>query len=335
MIASLFSVCLAGMLLVATSADAADTWLTPSEVEFFVALGVDAKVGRKSYQRKPRYEALHDIGQRAPEPLKSRILAMAGEYPHLTFSPEDKQQFLTLSENAAEAFRQQLIQGAVGAQTPEEAASNLAKKDSPLREFSRQYAQWVAREVQARETIAKNLDAITSDLEKRSGGVRPASDLPLSIALAGPTLSLTGKAGSKPVEFAILQVTIHKAKSNIGPLLDIALSAELARQGVGNILPNLSNLDPGAGVESAADTAIKTKSFNMPIVKTFGLPRVAPGQPITINLDEDLNDVIFFEKLSLKLWTAQGTITIDDVPGLAAAIQYREQVPRDQRFKQP
>ncbi len=75
---------------------------------------------------------------------------------------------------------------------------------------------------------------------------------------------------------------------------------------------------------TSAETAVETRSFNMPIVKTFGLARVAPRQQITINLDEDLNDVTFFEKLRLKLWTAQRTITIDEVPGLFAAVHYRE-----------
>lgn len=339
MVANRRTVCLAGMLLIAGSVAAADdsveSWLTPSEQEFFAALGLDAKVQGKSIQRKPRYEALPDIGQRAPEPLRGRILAMAGEFSHLSLTPEEKQEFSKLSKKAAEKYRDELRQVVAGTRTPEEVGSEIAKQGGPFREFSNQYAQWVAREVQARETIAKNLNAITSDLEKRSGGARPEADLLLAVASAGPTVSLTGKAGVKPVESAIVQVTIHKAKADIGPMLDLAASAWLVRQGVDNILPSPEKLDVGAGAESAAATAIKTKSFNMPIVKTFGLPRIAPGQRVSIDLDEDLNDVIFFEKLSLKVWTAEGAIIVDEVPGLAAAVKYREQVSRDERFKEP
>jgi hypothetical protein len=334
MAAKIFTACLAGMLLLVTASSAfAESWLTPSEQEFFAALGVNVKVGAKSIDREPRYETLKDIGQRAPEPLKSHILGMAGEFSHLSISPEEKQELLGLAEKTGQMYRDHLRLSLTGVETPEDVASAMAKKGSPFREFSNRYTQWVAREVQARETIAKNLNAITGDLEKRSGTARPAADLQLSIALAGPTISLTGKGGARPVESAILQVTFHKAKADIGPLIDLMASAYLADQGVENVLPNLEKLDPGLAAESAAATAIKTKSFNMPIVKTFGLPRIAPGEEVSIDLDEDLNDVIFFEKLSYKVWTAEGTIAVDAVPGLAAAVAYREQVPRSERFE--
>ena len=67
---------LAPLLLVAALVAPArgENWLTPAEQEFFAALGLDAKVDSKSYHLKPNYESLVEIGNRAPEPLKTRIL---------------------------------------------------------------------------------------------------------------------------------------------------------------------------------------------------------------------------------------------------------------------
>src|SRR6185312_9765688 len=110
---------------------------------------------------------------------------MAGEFSHLSLTSEEKQELLKLSQKAAEKYRDELRSVAAGNRTPQELASELAKPGSPFREFSNRYAKWVSREVQAREIIAENLNAITSDLEKRSGGARPEADLVLSVASAG------------------------------------------------------------------------------------------------------------------------------------------------------
>src|SRR5262249_25990901 len=134
MIANRRTACLAGMLLIAGSLAAADdsaqSWLTPSEQEFFAALGLDARVEGKPIQRTPRHEALSDIGQRAPEPLRGRILAMAGEFSHLSLTPEEKQELLDLSKKAAEKYRDELRSVAAGTRTSQELASELAKQGS-------------------------------------------------------------------------------------------------------------------------------------------------------------------------------------------------------------
>ena len=95
----------------------------------------------------------------------------------------------------------------------------------------------------------------------------------------------------------------------------------------------MSSLPGKAGAEAKAQAEALEKSFDLPFVKTFGLPKLSPGSRVTIDLDEDLNDVIFFERVSLKAWTAEGVIALDSIPSIEAVQKIREELPRDERFK--
>jgi hypothetical protein len=320
----------------------AESWLTPAEQEFFAALGLDAKVGGRSYQRKADYAALHDIGNAAPEPLKSRILAIAQAYPRLSLSPEEKKKFESLMLEAAEDMRTELRK-TVGAallnqdsqKRAVDATNAMLKEGGAVRKFWEEQTRWYVQEVKARESLAKNMQLITADLERRSGRARPASDLELALGVGKRTLAVTGKVGSAPLSSTVVQVVIHKAKAKANgglSALNLASTGLLQSMGVEMLGTNLEN---SPAVEGMTLTKAQEKSFDLPIIKTFGLPKLSPGARFSIDLDEDLNDVIFFERVSLKAWTPDGTITIDSIPSLEHMQQLREETPREDRFRDP
>lgn len=325
---------LASFSLLASAAARAENWLTPSEKEFFAALGLDARIEGKTYRRKADYEALAEIGNRAPEPLRQRILAIAQAYPHLSLSPEEKKEFTALLQKAAEKMQEELRKTVGAALLNQDSqqravdATNAMLQNKDVREFWDKQTKWYVREVEARESLQKNLGLITADLERRNDRTRPATDLTVKLGVGERTLAVTGKVGSAPLTATIVQIVIHKAKAN-GALSALNLGSAGLLQGMG------VDMLSGAGVAGAALTRAQEKSFDMPIVKTFGLPRLAPGVRLSIDVDEDLNDVIFFERVSLTAWSAEGKLAIETIPGLAELQKLREEVPREERFKDP
>jgi hypothetical protein len=96
----------------------------------------------------------------------------------------------------------------------------------------------------------------------------------------------------------------------------------------------VTNLGEGkAGEESKAQAAAVEKLIALPSIKMFGLPKLQPGSRFTIDLDEDLNEVIYFKSVSLRAWTAEGTIAVDSIPSMADMQKLREDLPRDERFQ--
>jgi hypothetical protein len=88
----------------------------------------------------------------------------------------------------------------------------------------------------------------------------------------------------------VVQVVVHKAKANGSwQALDQSMSLLLQSMSVSNT----RSLPGKAGLEAKGQAEALEKSFNLPIVKTFGLPKLSPGSRLTIDLDEDLNDVSF------------------------------------------
>ena len=304
----------------------AQTWLTPSEVELIAALGLDVRINGKTYHREPDYDALVEIGNRALEPLKSRILAMAEAYPKISRSPEQLQEFKTLVESAAKKMQERMRSVALTGESPSTAVNILLDdKNSPIRVAWRKQTEWYLDEADGREAIAKNMNLVTSDFERRIGNARPASDLSLTLAAENGALVIKGKASSS-LTAAVVQVVIHKAKANGSwQRLNSSASAGLAGMGV--------NFTGDIARESAKSAEALEKTFDLPIIKTFGIPSLRPGSHITIDLGEELNDVIFFERVSLKAWTAEGTISLDHIPSMESLQKLREEVPRDERFK--
>src|SRR5688572_27606581 len=98
---------------VAETTARAETWLTPAEQQFVAALGLDAQIDGKAYHREPKYGSLVEIGSRAPEPLKSRILALANAYPKLRLSSEQTEEFQALLLSAATEAQAQISKLAV------------------------------------------------------------------------------------------------------------------------------------------------------------------------------------------------------------------------------
>lgn len=323
----LTAVGLAGALAVPLRAE---SWLTPSELEFIAALGLDAKINGRAYHRRPNYDALSDIAARAPEPLKTRILAMAKASPKISLSPDQVKEFQTLLLSAAGKAREQLRSVALSGKSAAEAVNVMLEDDhGPFRVAWRKQTEWYLEKANARETIAKNMNLVTADFEKRIHRKRPKSDLSLTLGAENGTLVIKGKAASS-FTAAVVQVVIHKAKANGSwQKLNLVASGMLRRMGVSS----MNSLSGAAAKDAAAMTAAQEKAFNLPIVKTFGLPRLRPGSRLTLDLDEDLNDVIFFERISLKVWTAEGTLTLDSIPSIEAVQKLREEVPRDERFK--
>ena len=336
-LAAIFLACWAGVTA------RAETWLTPVEQQFIAALGLDAKIDGKVYNRKPKYESLAGIAGQAPEPLKSRILLLADAYPKLRLSPEQIEEFqATLLVAAVEAQAQitkLTLEGLADPKLTEQEKTEksakavnalLADEKGGFRTAMRKATDRYREEAEALEAVAKNMELVTAEFEKRLGRMRPASDLSVSLGAEKGGLVVTGKVGPAPLTATVMQVVVHKAKADGSwRALDQAATAMLQSMGVSN----MSSLPGKAGEESKAQAAALEKAFDLPFIKTFGLPKLSPGSKFTIDLDEDLNDVIFFERVSLKAWTAEGTIAIDSVPSIEAVQKVREELPRDERFK--
>ena len=319
-----------------------EIWLTPAEQKFIAALGLDARIDGKTCHREPNYESLVEIGNGASEPLKSRILALAKAYPKLRLSQEQTEEFQALLLSAATEAQAQIskmaLEGLANPKLTEQERTEksakainalLANEKGPFRTATRKATDRYREEAEALETVAKEMDLVTADFEKRVGRTRPASDLSLSLGTEKGALVITGKVGSTPLTAAVMQVVMHKAKANGSwQALDQSMSLLLQSMGVSN----MSALPGKAGLESKAQAEALEKSFNLPIVKTFGLPKLSPGSRLTIVLDEDLNDVIFFERVSLKAWTAEGTIALDSIPSVESVQKLREELPRGERF---
>ena len=319
----------------------AEIWLTPAEQQLIAALGLDAKIDGKSVRRKPNLESLVEIGNRSPEPLKSRILAMAQAYPKFDLSPQQIEELQAIMQRAAEES-QKVVRGAAlkGLESPnltereriEHSAklvnSLLEDKDGPFRTMIRKATGWYREQAAARETVAKNMDLVTAEFDKRVSQMRPASDLSLALAGERGGLVITGKVGPTPLTAAVVQVVVHKDVPE-GSWQGFSQGMSQWAQSLG-----VTNLGEGkAGEESKAQSAALEKLIALPNIKLYGLPKLNAGSRFTIDLDEDLNEVIYFKSVSLKAWTAEGTIAIDSIPSMADMQKLREDLPHDELFK--
>jgi hypothetical protein len=297
-------------------------FLTAAEQEFFGTLPVKARLEGRAIERKLDTDALAAIGNRAPQPLQARVLAIARDYSQLQPSPEEMQQFEKLVQEAAVEAQKQLRGVAKDALLDKKPDSVKATKaifsDPSFKKALEMLRGWSKRTANAQADMDKNFQLIASDLAKRAPATRSASDLALTLDVEGTNLVLSGKAGARPLGSPIVRVVLEKDKLPPGGLTAFGVGAGAWLQAKYGF-----ELDLPAEAENSAEME---KIINQPTVVVAALPDVAPGRQLSIDLGVDARDALFYEQVNVQVWSAQGTLTITDVPGLKGIRDRRDSI---------
>jgi hypothetical protein len=304
-----------------TSAARGAEFLTAAEQEFFAALPVKAKIEGRAIERKLDTDALAAVGNRAPQPLKERILAIARDYGQLEPSPEEMQEFEALVLKASIEAQKELrgvAKDVLLDKKPNSAkATNALFNDPSFKKALEMMRGWRKRTANAEADIDQNFQLITADLGKRAAAKRPAADLALNLDVEGTSLVLSGKAGAKTLGSPIVRVVLEKDKLPPGGL-------KVFNAGAGAWLQELGiEMDAAAEAKNSAEME---KIINQPTVVIAALPDVAPGRRLSIDLGVDARDALFYEQVNVQVWTAEGTLAIADVPGLQGIKDRRDSI---------
>ena len=308
-----------------------DGWLTQPERDFFSAVGTNANVDGKSIAAAPRFNEFPEIAKRAPLPLQTRIQGISEALGQLNMTEDEKKAINEVQERLKKAVKGQaqgVMLSALASGNAKGAAANAANNilrsgmvDKAL-ELERDS---IVRRLKARETVDTNLNEIMNEIERRVGKTRPVTDLSLQVEVAGNQMHITGKPST---EFgtSIVRVFLRVKPVNGGLSASVDETIKLI-QSLG-----VNQLDPKTQELGKSLVAAQERMMNLPIVTTELLPNLTPQS--TLALVFPLERSLGVESIDVKLWSGEGTLSLEKLPGLdvvqTAARKYvvEEQVKR-------
>lgn len=297
----------------ASASRPSSSFLLEQEREFFRALGGAGKIEGKEWKQAGDHTLLPAIAARAAEPLKSAIEAIAQAIQRRDPTKAEMRRFEELFRNGISVVRGQMQLGVLRAflgDSPWEITRdgmNAVMEQGEIVEAWKIQRICLQRWLDCGEVIRNKTAEIGQEVERRSSGGTPPELKDLRLVLDGGVLGVAGKNGAKPVEEALIQISVHRASAR-GQWVEINDWSEVLLRGMG-----IRILDVPLRGESHQLAQAQERAMSAPMTSWVLLPKIPAGASFVVRTDIGLASLPSAEKVDLKWISPDGAMSLESV----------------------
>ncbi|MFO0961168.1 MAG: hypothetical protein U0800_27625 [Isosphaeraceae bacterium] len=297
----------------AGNADAGD-WLTASESRFFSTLGVNAIVNGRNEVREPDLLKLAGIAGDAEPPLRRHIEDYVEATGRLSATTgENMVRTCLMVEGGGRLLKQSVIAAREGKDPLEfavDAANDLIGSGGLTLGWKIQADQF-ERRLKAQIAADAAMGAITAELRLRARTALKPNELRFKVDFREDELVVVGIGGVTPLSKPVVQVVLHKPRTNTADLGSLLMMAAGPVAGIEGLEFGSPTFRQGRRLLVAED-ALR----DLPLTVTCLLPDLERGRQVVLRTGLPAYAVTGVSRIEARLWCREGFADDNEVSGL-------------------